>query len=294
MNIRHLEIFKSVCLHKTITEAAKQLYISQPAVSKTISELEESLNLKLFDRHGKTLVLNESGILFLEKTNVLLELYYELKSSAASIEENSTIKIGSSITIAKNILSLVIKEFNSYYENTPIEVIVDNAQNIKKLLIDNQIDLALIEGTTSNPLLVSETFSSYELIAIASKDNMIIKENKIDLNRLLKEPLLLREQGSAIRDHFDSILLLNNLEIKPSWTSVNSQSLIQATLSNLGVSILPRILVKKHLQSKELIELNINNFNLVVSNNIVYHQEKYQSKPFKKFIEITKKNKHLK
>ena len=99
MTIRHLYIFKIVCEEGSFTRAARRLYMTQPAVSHAILELEAEIGSPLFDRLSRRIYLNASGNIMLSKVNRLLELYEELKSNALTAEQPLPLRIGSTITI---------------------------------------------------------------------------------------------------------------------------------------------------------------------------------------------------
>jgi len=288
MKIRHLRIFKVVCEEESITKAAEKLFMTQPAVSNAISELEDHLKVCLFDRISRRIYLNETGKLFLKKVITLLELYEDLEKNVKELEENATIRIGSSITIANFILPKSIVEFETMYKNTPTKVIVGNAGKIEEMLEHNEIDLALIEGVIYNEELIKIPFSSYPLVMICSPKHKFAQQGPIDINQVIQERLLLREKGSAIRDVFDSALLLRNVSVNPNWTSTNSQALIQAVKQNLGISVLPKILVAEEIASGQLVEIKVKDFELVNMNHIVFHKDKFQTTSFKALVEIIK------
>ncbi|NLY46914.1 MAG: LysR family transcriptional regulator [Tissierella sp.] len=288
MKIRHLRIFKMVCEEESITKAAEKLFMTQPAVSSAINELETYLGVCLFDRISRRIYLNETGRLFLTKVIKLLDLYDDLEQNVKGLEDNATIKVGSSITIANFILPKAIVEFEKNYNNTPIKVMVGNAGKIEKMLYNNEIDLGLIEGVIHNEELIKIPFSSYKLAIICSPKHKLAVDEPVDIRELIKERLLLREKGSAIRDVFDSALLLHNLRANPEWTSINSQALINAIKQNLGISVLPKILIEQEIENGEIFEIKINDFQLVNVNHIVFHKNKFQTKSFKTLIEIIK------
>jgi DNA-binding transcriptional LysR family regulator len=286
MKIRQLRIFKTVCEEGSITKAAEKLYITQPAVSQTISDLERSLNIRLFDRNTGKIFLNETGKLLLAKSQKLLELYDELVENSRFLEENATLRIGSSITIANFILPQSLLEFEIICNQTPIKVNIDNAKNIENMVINNEIDLGLIEGVIYHEDLIKIPISSFKLAVLCAKDHRLVNERFIEIETLVNERFLLREVGSAIRDVFDSALLLHDIKISPIWTSVNSQALIQAVKKGLGITVLPRILVEEEIKNKEIVELKINRFELINVNHVVFDKNKHRNSSFEKFIEV--------
>lgn len=288
MNIRHLRIFKMVCEEESITKAAEKLFITQPAVSNAINELENHLEVHLFDRISRKIYLNETGKLFLARVIKLLDMYDNLEQNVKELEDNATIKIGSSITIANFILPKAIVDFESIYKNTPTKVTVGNAGKIEEMLYHNEIDLGLIEGVIYNEEFIRIPFSSYTLAIICSPNHKLAVEESIDIGKLLQERLLLREKGSAIRDVFDGALLLHNLSANPDWTSINSQALIHAVKHNLGISVLPELLVEEEIKRGTLCEIKVRDFELINTNHIVYHKDKFQTNSFKTLIEVIK------
>lgn len=286
MKIRHLRIFKAVCEEESITKASEKLFISQPAVSTAITELEHYLGVRLFDRISRKVQLNETGKLFLEKAAKLLALYDDLEMNAKKLEEDATLKIGSSITIANFVLPQVMADFEKACRSTPTRVRVENARSIEKMVSENKVDIGLVEGVVYNKELTNIPFSSSELVIFCSPQHKFANEKLIEVDELKAEKFLLREEGSAIRDVFDSAVLLHNMRVEPVWTSVNSPALIKAVKEDLGISVLPRQKIDEELSSGELIEINVNDLELVSVNHIVFSEGKYQSKSFQTLVEI--------
>lgn len=286
MTIRHLRIFKIVCEEGNITKAAKKLYMTQPAVSHVINDLEEKIGNSLFDRVSKRIYLNEFGKLFLDKAIHILELYDDLEGGLDSLKEQAALHIGSSITIANFWLPALLRKFESQWRKTPVRVEVESARIITEKLLCNEVDLALIEGVFPRENLVCIPFSSYKLVVLCAKDHPLASREEITIEELARQKLLLREKGSAIRDTFDSALTLHHLSADPVWTSVNSQALIQAAKNNLGITIMPDILVEKECERKELVQLSVQGLYLENQNYLAYHKDKFLSESMQGFLKI--------
>ena len=287
MTIRHLRIFQTVCRQGSITKAAQALYMTQPAVSHAISELEQEAGCELFDRISRKIYLNETGKLFLEKVARVLEMYEELENGARMLEEQAVLRIGSNITIGYHWLPLIMEEFRTVCPDVPVQVSVAQAREITGQLLNHEIDLALIEGPIEQEALVRIPFSSYRLIPVCAPVCALAKR-KAELAEFLEYPLLLREQGSAIRDTFDSMLRIHNLTVKPAWTSVNSQVLIQAVEHNLGVSVLPDVLAESKIRGGTMVQANVNKWSLANTNHLVYHKDKFLTAPMQSWIRVVK------
>lgn len=242
MNIRQLRIFKEVAQTENMTETAKNLYLSQPAVSQTIHELEEELNVQLFDRQGRAIKLNAVGQIFLRRALSFLEEYEELEAFAEGIK-NLPLKIGSTITIANQCLPEITTAYQA--ENGEAEIVIDTAEKILLSLANHEIDLALVEGAINQQVFDTVVFGSHELCIIVSASHPYAKRKTLSIKEFLMQPLLLRDKSSAIRQTLDSWLLLHQEQAQPFLTSINSQAILEFVRSNLGITVLPKLLLEK-------------------------------------------------
>lgn len=286
VNIRQLQVFKTLCDELNFTKTAEKLNMTQPAVSHVIGSLEEEFGVRLVDRLNRRIYLTTAGKLFLAKAIRLLDLYDDLRLNFWAEKEQQPLRVGSCLTIANFWLPGIIKEFNETCPHTPLQVVVDSAAHIEKLLEDNEIDLALYEGVVPSQQFYAENFSSYEICYVVSPEHPLAGRKAVPPEEILQQRLLLREEGSAIRNALDSALWVHNLKAEPVWTSVNSQALIQAALYNLGVSVLPEIIVRRELSEGRLVKLDVAAEPMVNSNYILYHPDKYLTRPMRQLIEI--------
>ncbi len=287
MNLRQMYIFKEVCEELSFTKTAKKLYMTQPAISHVISDLEGEIGGKLFERIGRKIHLTGTGEILLHKVVRIIELHEDLENGFKDQEELVTIRIGSSITIANFWLQKWIKEWRRKYGRTPLKIQVDSATNIEEKLLNNEIDIALMDGSIHNKQLVSHEVSSYEMSVICSSNHDFAKSGRSEIaaEEFAAQPLLLREKGSAIRDTLDSALLLKHIYVEPMMTSVNSQALIQAVKCNFGISVLPDLLVMQQVKEGDIAKVSIKDSRLFNYNSICYHRDKYLSKPMQWFID---------
>lgn len=289
MNMRQLTIFKTVCEELNFTKAGQKLYMTQPAISHVIGELEKETKCVLFDRISRKVYLTEAGKQLYEKVIHLLELYEDLTDHISVLEETAPLRIGSSITIANFWLPRFLLKLKKEQKQIQWKVEINIASQIEKKLIQNELDLALVEGIVRGKNLIKIPFSSYRMAAVCACGHPFACKKRISISEFLQEPILLREKGSAIRDTIDSAFLLHHVYLEPSWTSVNSQSLIYAVKEGLGMTILPELLVQEEVQKGNLAMLEIEEMELVNQNSILYHKDKFCSQNMKKLIEVIQK-----
>ncbi len=288
MNLHHLGVFCAVCNEMSFTKAAQRLYMTQPAVSHVIAELEHETGCVLFDRVGRGISLTSAGRAFHEKAAAIVELHEDLKRSSGSLEFISPIRIGSSITIANFLLPGIMREFQKSFADTPVRIEVDTARRNTEKLLAGHIDAALIEGVISDNRLHAQSFSAFTIIAVCAPDYPV--PSSLTPRVLVTQSLLLREKGSSVRDVFDSTLMLHGLVCDPSWTSVDSQALIHAAQNGFGIAILPELLVRDELTSGKLIQLELQDMHMQNSNYTVYHRERHLFAPLRAFLTIAEKS----
>lgn len=286
MTIRQLYIFKTVCEAESITKAAERLSMAQPAVSRTISELEEALGTQVFDRYSRKVYLNDAGNQLLSKVIPLLDLYDDLERCTKELGKQSNLRVGATDTIASSILPPILLHFKTEAEYAPTTIQVDKTLTIEDMLIHHQLDLGLIEGIVSSDQLEKIPFSDFPLAIICAPGYHFQTEGPFNADLLSHEPWLLREKNSPIRESFDGAMMFHNLSVTPAWTSTCSAALKEAAKHGLGLSILPRILVEQELESGQLKEIEIDNFSLAMTNHLVFHKDKFQTVAFQTLINL--------
>lgn len=290
MTIRHLSIYKIVCEEMSITKAAKRLYMTQPAVSHVITQLEREAGTPLFERRSQKIYINQRGMALLQKAVRLLEVYEEFNQELAGLEKHSVLRIGSSITIAAFWLPSAVAEFERNNAETPLEVNVDSAFHTVSHLERGEIDIALVEGAFYLERFEKIPFSSYGIVPLCSpaylKTNRKHEGEIITMEELSSLRLLLREKGSAVRDVLEGAFLQKELEVRPYWTSVNSLALLKAAKAGLGIAVLPDILAEQELLEGSLVCPVIDGMELTNHNYIAYHKSNYLTSAMNSFIEI--------
>ena len=285
MNLRQLEVFRAVCEQGGFTRAAQSLYMTQPAVSHVIAELEKEAGCPLFDRISRRIYLTEAGRIFLEKARQILELHEELSAGFPALTGQAPLRIGSGITIANFHLPTILRRCRRLDGFPSVRVTVDQAGRIEEALLNSELDVALIEGVVRHPHLIRQPFSSYDTAAFCAPSHPLATRSPLSLDDLLTAELLLREPGSAIRDAFGSALLLRDRCAEPAWTSVNSPALAAAAREGLGVAVLPACLTEADVAAGRLVRLEVEGLTLRNQNQLVVHRDKTITPPLRLFME---------
>lgn len=256
----NLELYKTfyyVAKSGSITQAANELMISQPAVSKSIKVLERDLNTILFNRKNDGVSLNAAGELLFNKIQKSMELIISAEEDLTSLNnmEQGTINIGAGNTIMQRYLMPYIKQFHELYPN--INVIVHTLvthELIKKAQI-GLIDIVFthLPNNIPNNFDIIKIKKLHDILVVNNNSKYINKTiNKKDLEKL---PLILLPLTASNRKNFDKFCYSNNIVIKPLMEIGNDLIIEECAESGLGVSLVVKEYVQKKLDSKDLIEL---------------------------------------
>lgn len=290
MNFRKLKIFYETATELNMTKVAKKLYISQPSISQAIHEIEEELEVTLFDRIGKKLFLTEEGTVYLSYARRILNLYEEgLRTiNDMSKNEKGKIKIGASTTIGIYILPDIIKEFLQNYEGIEVSLSVNNSEEIEKMVLENQVDFAFIEGRSFSDEIIKEEMWEDELIFISSTYHKWNKKKELQKQDIAYEKLIMREAGSGTREVVEGFLENNNIDYSIFMELGNTEAIKKSVEANLGVSCLSKRSVIEKIESGNLRGFRIKGKRITRMLSLIYHKDKFLSNNIKRFIEYSK------
>ena len=292
MVIRYLEILEAIAETGTFTSAAKKLYITQSAVSHAVAELEKQAGTALFERLPKGVALTRCGASLLEESRSILTACRNLDRRMSHLEENTTVHIVSSITIASFLLPEILRDLKTSFPQIPLSVRVVSANTAIDILQRGNADFAFWEGAAPKGNFQTILLGSYNLCAACAPD-FDLSVKAISPDQLCRYPLLLREQGSAIRDTLDNTLALANLRVEPVWESVNSLALLKAAEAGLGITILPEKLLSDSLLLKKLRLISLDKMKMENQMLALFHKDKYITKPFQILIDQLKNKSKL-
>lgn len=194
-----LKVFIAAARTLSFTRTAEQLYISQPAVSKHIGELESRYKVQLFARRGSRLELTDAGRTMLEAAERLADGYRRLEyemSLCTGLAEGE-LRLGASTTIAQYLLPPILARFTARFPGVRVSVFSDNSAEVEQALGEHAVDLGLVESLSRRQGLHYTLFKSDELVLVASSCGKYARTDAVTPEELLQIPLVLRESGSG-------------------------------------------------------------------------------------------------
>lgn len=256
LNLNALRVYYWVARLGSFTGAAEQLFISQPAVSKAVKELEHSLSLSLIVRSSstRTLMLTEAGKTLFEHARGIFAIEKSAVEDMALMANagKGSLTVGASTTVASYWLPSYLAEFRAKYPDIHLELVVANSRDIEQKLLDAQLDVALVEGPSH--------IQSIQVIPWV-KESMGLWVSYSEKFNARDCTWLLREEGSGTREVALSIIKNNGWKVEKEIRLGSNEAIARAVSQGLGVSFLPDIVCDELSQLKKIhrvIETNVN------------------------------------
>lgn len=210
-----LRVFQSVARNLSFTKASQELFITQPAITKHIQELEALYQTSLFERLGNKIQLTASGALLLEHSELILSEYKRLDYEMHLLhnECSGELRLGASTTISQYVLPPILARFSEKFPQVTLSLLNGNSREVESALLEHRIDLGLVEGIIRQPNLKYSSFLKDELVAVVHTSSRLAKMDELTIEEFRKIPLVLRERGSGTLDVLQTSLQAHNIKL---------------------------------------------------------------------------------
>lgn len=291
VTLRQLEVFVAVARCGSVSQAASELYLSQPAASMAIAELEKLLGDRFFDRRGRKLHLNEKGRALLPLSVDIINRVDEIerKFSRKSNEQAGVFKLGSSTTIGSYVLPQLLNLFIKEFPEIEVSLDVHNSEEIIKKILDFELDMGIIEGTCHNSSIEVIPWRKDRLAVFCSPNHPLAKKKEISIEDLKKAKWILREAGSGSRAIFENAMtgVVDNLNVILELG--NTEAVKNAVESGIGISCVSIFTLERSIKHQELVELKTPFIDLSRFYYILIHKKKYKNQLLQSCLEFWNK-----
>ncbi len=289
ITLRQLQIFRAIALSGSTTAAAASIPLSQSAASAALKELERVLGVRLFDRVGKRLLLNDGGRALLPMALAVLDGAQNLQAAFLSNQQALPVElhIFASTTIGNYILPALLARFRETVPSARLELRIGNTMDVVTAVRDFETDLGFIEGPCHAKDIVVVPWLEDELLIVASPSHPLAraaKQRKLSIKQLAAANWLLRETGSGTRETVEQALLPHLLDMPASMTLGSSEAIKNSLAEGLGVSCLSASVVRDLLAAKRLSVLATALPRLTRTFLMIHHERKVLSEPLRKFV----------
>lgn len=295
LNTALLRTFVTVVNKKSLSMAAQEIHITQPAVSKQINAIEEYFGVGLIERRGRGITLTPAGEVLYQHANEILEL---LSKTEREIRDLSATVKGKLVIWASSIpghfiLPYIVGAFQKQYQEVHISLQISDSNDVTKHLLDESAHLGAVGTKPVNKKLEFCKFFTDQMVVITQSDHPLADKGVISLQELANERLIWRSLGSGTRLELEDKLSQaglpqENLNIVMELGSTGA--VVNAVEAGLGISIVSRSAIKKEEALGKLAVLELNELDLNRDLYLVYPKRRYQNRVVQVFLEFVKSN----
>jgi DNA-binding transcriptional LysR family regulator len=287
---RRLQVFHAVAKQLSFTKAAEVLFMTQPAVTFQIKQLEEHFNTRLFDRGHGRITLTPAGEVVLGYAERILGLASEMdvRLSELTGEIGGSLMVGASTTIAEFMLPGILGEFKSTFPNVRSRLIVGNSESIENRVLEHTIDIGFIESLSHEPNLECEVCCDDELVVICHPRFPLARHKELTPQKLLEHPFISREPGSGTREFTENYLRSAGVALDQMNVVMELGSPIAlngVVQTGLGFAIASRVSVSKEQRLGDIVAIPLKP-RLIRTLSMVYPKEKFRSRLVASFVEF--------
>lgn len=287
---RRLQVFHTVARQLSFTKAAELLFMTQPAVTFQVKQLEEQFNTRLFERSHGRISLTPAGELTLDYAERILNLTGEMEARISELtgQVSGPLLIGASTTIAEYMLPRLLGEFKQKHPETQARLTVANSETIENKVADHTLDMGLIESASHRPNLITQVCCEDELVMICAPFSDLAKLDRVNPRQIASQPYISRESGSGTRECIDDFFRDNGVsldEINLVMELGSREAIKGAVAAGLGVAVLSSTTVTKEIRLGELVAIPLEP-PLRRQLSLVYPQEKFRSKLLQSFLDF--------
>lgn len=290
---RRLQVFHAVAKQLSFTKAAEVLFMTQPAVTFQVKQLEEHFNTRLFDRGHGRISLTPAGEMVLEYAERILNLSSELEVRLAEMTQQigGPLLVGASTTIAEFLLPKVLGEFKLKYPGVKPRLVVGNSETIETRVAEHTLDIGLIESPSHLPNLQCEVCCDDELQVICSPRSPLAKLREVAPEQLLDQAYVSREPGSGTREFSDEYLVKQGIQpdaLNAVMELGSPEALKGVVESGIGFAIVSKASVEKERKLGTLMSIPLKP-RLIRTLTMVFPKEKFRSRLVTAFVEFAMK-----
>jgi DNA-binding transcriptional LysR family regulator len=242
INLHHLRLFSAVVDHGGFTRAAAELNLTQPAISKSLAELERQLNVRLIDRSGRTATLTDAGRTLHARAKEIFGVERLAEQELREIRglKRGRLRVAATPTIAIYLLPPILGRFHRRRPTVGIELKAGSASAVAKLLVESRVDVAIVEDAAPHERLEMIPWIDDELVVIAPPDHPLVDRSRVAPADLQEWPFLLGRPGSALRQMVERALDVHRVKLRGTARIAGIEAVKQSVAAGLGLAFISR------------------------------------------------------
>ena len=275
MDFSRLQVFHAVARRLSFSQAAEDLYTSQPNVSKHVHELERELGVRLFHRLGRRVALTDAGRIVYDYAERAFDLTKGLQRALAELEglERGSLRLGASSTPGLYLLPQALAVFHRRYAALDFSLQITNSQQVIQGVLQQTLDLGFVGGYVEATGLQVRPYVMDELVLIVPSRSPLLGAEKVPLERLAEETFIMRETGSGTRQVIEKVLAQYSLQPHRTMEMNGCEAVKRAVAAGLGLSFVSRYAVQWELAQGVVVILDIPGLRITRPLAMVSHKD---------------------
>ncbi len=288
LNFNQLRAFYHAGKSQHFTQAAKELFISQPAVTAQIKSLENMFNLTLFRRKGRKLYLTSEGRILFEQVSKIFEYEKTIEKTIKDMRNLSVgmLRIGTTKTYARHLMPSLLSYFFKVHPEIKITVNEGSAQEMILDLLEFRNDVAVMSKVIAREELTFTPFRREPIVLILSPAHRLAASGWITFEQLANEPIIMKEPGSGTRKEVEALFETHGRVPHILMESGNIELIKQLAMQGKGLSFLVNSAVAEEISAGKLAKLQLKGFEVSLDVNIAYLKNQHLSLPARAFVEM--------
>lgn len=289
MHLNQLWVFYHVAKHRSFSQAAEALFLSQPSVSNQVKLLEDAYGLRLFERSGRTIGLTDAGGALYSYAERIFALAKEADSVIEEIKgmEAGGIKISASNTLGAYYLPDIIDLFRRKHPRVEIQIDVGYTENVVESVLTFKSDLGMIGRSVTHPNIVVTPLWEEELVLIVPPEHPFASLRTIGISQLQDQPFIMSEKGSGVRAITEELLSGKGPSPRVVMELGENEAIKRAVASGLGITLISATVAKRELEAGLLRAVRLTGARIMRQFSIIYHKDKYLSHLIRAFMDET-------
>jgi len=288
MNFNQLKAFYYTVKCGSLSAAAEALYITQPAVTKQIQQLQTAYGVKLLNRFGKKMVPTDAGEVLFDFADKIFQFESQAEESLRDFQQRKSgrLRIHASESFGAYYLPHIINLFRKKYPKVRVSVNIFPNREIIENTVKLENDMGFISYPFEHKKLVVQEVLEDRLVLIVPPSHPFSRKKLLEPRQLNGQPVIMHEKGSASREIVDEFARRNNLSVSISLELSNNEAIKRAVEEGIGLSLISEHVVHEEVKEKRLKSIPLADPALKRKFYLIYHREKYLSRPFQLFIQM--------
>ena len=275
---RQLRVFNEVARHLSFARAAETLFLTPPAVTMQIKELEGHVGMPLFDRQGRKVSLTTAGEYMLVYARRILATLKDAEDAAARLvhAQAGVLTIGM-VGTAKYFMMQLLAQFKESHSGVEIRLVTGNRDQLVKMLENNDVDVAVMGRPPSELKTRAEPFAAHPHVFVSSVNHVLAHQDNINPEELREYEFIVREQGSGTRAAMEKFFTEVRVTPKMPLQVSSNETLKQAVMAGLGLGFVSKHTIGTELEHGHIAVLDVAGAPVVRAWNLVHTQSKLLS-----------------